>query len=118
MGTIDSNGNITLPIGDTFSFNVVASGYDFSATDRALFTIKGSDGSIIFQNAYQMANNQFRVDLHNSDTDSLSAGNYQYDVRYVVNPVYDENGAIVDGDVVNTPSRPKTLTLLSVVGNI
>ena len=113
-----NDGAIRISKGDTASFDVTATGYTFGENDRALFTIKSGDGTIIFQNAYPMENGSFRVDFHNSDTDKLATGAYSYDVRYVVNPVYDEEGKIVDGDVVSTPKSASTFTILPVVGEI
>lgn len=113
-----NDGNIELSKGDTCSFDFKVNGYAFGENDRALFTVKNGSGDIIFQNAYPMQNNIFRVDFHNSDTDKLATGSYSYDVRYVVNPVYDEDLNIVDGDIVNTPSLAKTITILPVVGEI
>lgn len=62
--------------------------------------------------------NDFTVTFMNADTDTLATGGYTWDVRYVINPYYDEDGKIVDGDQVITPNSPMSMNLLTVVGDI
>ena len=62
--------------------------------------------------------NDFTVTFLNADTDTLATGNYNWDVRYVINPYYDEDGKIVDGDQVITPNSPMSMSLQVVVGDI
>ena len=62
--------------------------------------------------------NEFIVTFMNADTDSLAPGGYSWDVRYVINPYYNDLGRIVDGDQVITPNQPMGAQLLNVVGDI
>lgn len=62
--------------------------------------------------------NTFTVMFYNSDTDQVTPGGYSWDVRYVINPYYDEAGALVDGDQIITPNNPMNIQLLTVVGDI
>lgn len=62
--------------------------------------------------------NMFTVTFQNSDTDKVNPGGYSWDVRYVINPYYDEEGNIVDGDQVITPNPPMGAQVLTVVGDI
>ena len=121
MFSINDN-NITLSVGDTASFTVTATGYTFDTDDRALFTVKGPTGAIIFERVYELdselGNGVFLVEFSNSDTDSLPTGNYSWDVRYVIGPYYNSAGKIIDGDQVITPSLAMNLTLLPVVGEV
>ena len=116
--------NISLSRGDTGALIVNATAtlggepFIFAQDDRALFSIKNQNGDIIMQKAYQMDNNSFTVYFLNNDTDSLSIGPYQWDVRYIIHPYYDADGKIVDGDQVITPTLPQTMTLLTVVGDV
>ena len=117
--------NIRLSRGDTGAMWVDATAtlddepYTFAENDRALFSIKNPNGEIIMQKQCAMTNNSFIVYFLNADTDSLSpADNYTWDVRYVINPYYDANGKIVDGDQVITPKEPQTMNLLTVVGDV
>ena len=56
----------------------------------------------------------------NSDTDSLDPGKYEWDVRVVLEPVYDpeHNNELSDGEEVITPEEPMALTLVGTVGQI
>lgn len=115
------NYTIHLSIGDTASFTVSATGYTFQTDDRALLTIKDQSGKVVFEKAYSLTTNlgngKFLVELHNEDTDSLAAGNYKWDVRYVIHPYYSD-GRIVDGDQVITPMSPQQLILMTVAGEV
>ena len=116
--------NIILSRGDTGALKVNAEAtldgepFTFSSTDRALFSIKSAQGEIIMQKQCAMENNAFTVYFLNADTDSYAPGAYSWDVRYVINPYYDSNGRIVDGDQVITPKEPMNMNLLTVVGDI
>lgn len=112
---------ITLSRGDTGAFDVVATGYTFDSDDRAVFAIRDGTGAVVIQRAYQMTNNKFTVEFANGDTDTLRPGaSYTWDVRYVIDPVYDSSDppVIVDGDQVITPKTPMRLELLAVVGEV
>ena len=110
---------ITLSRGDTGAIKVIAdTDYTFAAEDRALFSVKNGVGDVVKQQAFELENGAFTVTIFNSDTDSLAPGNYSWDVRYVLNPYYDDNGNIVDGDQVLTPHLPMEFIILPVVGEI
>lgn len=116
--------NIELSRGDTGALTVTANAtldgepYVFGANDRALFSIKSGNGEIIMQKICPMVDNAFTVQFLNSDTDSLAPGSYSWDVRYVINPYYDDSGKMVNGDQVITPRAPMSLNLLTVVGDV
>ena len=65
-----------------------------------------------------LGNGAFQVDFHNPDTDALATGVYNWDVRYILGPYYDESGRIINGDQVITPQRPNSMELLAVVGEV
>lgn len=115
---------ISLSVGDTAAFTVTAEGgYTFAEEDRALLTIKDGGGVVVLERVYALAgedqeNGEFTVNLSNADTDQLTPGAYSWDVRYVINPYYDETGRIVSGDQVITPKLALTFTLLPVVGEV
>lgn len=111
---------ITLSRGDTGAIKIVAdTEYAFSSDDRALFSIKNGVGEVVKQSAFPLDENKaFDVTFFNSDTDSLAAGGYSWDVRYIIHPYYDAEGRIVDGDQVITPEQPMTMNLLNVVGEV
>lgn len=108
---------IELTRGDTGAVTISVTGYTFGPDDRALFSIK-SGGQIIKQRAYELVNNEFTVTFYNADTENLAPGSYSWDVRYVINPYYSEDGNIIDGDQIITPNEPMTVTVLQAVGDI
>lgn len=92
--------------------------YNFGENDRAVFSIKDSTGSLVKEKYCPIVDNAYIVVFYNADTDTVSPGNFSWDVRYVINPYYNSAGKIVDGDQVVTPTMPQTMNLLSVVGDI
>ncbi len=113
-----TSGEIRLSRGDTGAVVFRATGYTFAAEDRALFTMKSVDGTVVKQSAYEIEDGAFTVGFANAETDYLTPGTYTYDVRYIINPYYDGEGKIVDGDQVITPKTPRTVILLATVGQI
>lgn len=111
---------ITLSRGDTGAIKFTAdTDYTFASNDRALFSVKNGVGEVVKQSAYALDENKsFVVPFYNHDTDTLAAGVFSWDVRYIVNPYYDSDGKIVDGDQVITPRQPMELQLLQVVGEV
>ena len=111
---------ITLSRGDTGAIKFTAdTDHTFDAVDRALFSVKNAVGEVVRQQAYAIDENKaFVVTFQNSDTDSLPAGAFTWDVRYIIHPYYDTSGNIVDGDQVITPRQPMTMQLLQVVGEV
>lgn len=124
----EDGSTIELSRGDTgaIRFRVQASFYDtgeaytFGVRDRAIFTIKNGAGEIIKETYHSLTDNEFVVNFANADTDTIPAGEYTWDVRYVINPYYDESvpPRIVNGDQVITPEAPQRVQLLSVVGDV
>lgn len=114
---------ISLSRGDTGAIKIKAVAtkngepFTFGSDDRALFSIKNAQGEILKEKVAELTNNEFTVYFLNSDTDKLSPGSYSWDVRYVINPYY-QNGRIVDGDQVITPKEPLSINILTVVGDI
>jgi hypothetical protein len=111
---------IALSRGDTGAIKFTANTtHTFTADDRALFSVKNGVGEVVKQSAYPLDENKaFVVAFYNHDTDTLAAGTYTWDVRYIINPYYDTGGQIIDGDQVITPRQPMELQLLQVVGEV
>ena len=111
---------ITMHRGDTGSITFTVTGYDFSdVTCKALFTLKKvKGGDVVKEQAYTLGSNgQFTVSFANADTDYLTPGNYEYDVRLIVNPVMDGT-KIVSGTVVRTPYDPIPVEIRRTVGEV
>ena len=109
---------ITMHRGDTGSLTITFTGYDFTNVNAcALFTLK--HGSIeIIKEAHQIVDNQIVIEFANADTDWVNPGVFEYDVRVVIDPVYDEDGIPTDGTVVRTPEDPISCTIKRTVGQI
>ena len=112
------SGEIKLSRGDTGSVVFRATGYTFASEDRAVFTMKSQDGTVVKESDYEIEDGAFTVDFINADTDYMAPGSYTYDVRYVISPSYDSGGKIIDGDQVITPKTPRAVILLPTVGEI
>lgn len=118
MFVVDTeNYKIDLHRGDTGVIGITLTGHTFGADDRVLFTIKDQEGKIVKEGVYALTNNRFEVEFLNADTDHLMPGQYSWDVRCVVNPVY-ANNAIIDGDAVATPRDPMVVNLRTTVGQV
>lgn len=110
---------ISMSIGDTGAIRIQTSGYDFDDDDRAIFTIKSGNGTVLMEREYQIdENGGFLVCFYNSNTEQFSAGNYQWDVRFVLEPYRDSDGKIMDGAQILTPYGPQTFTLMNTVGTV
>ena len=111
---------ITMSRGDTGAIKFTAdTDHTFETEDRALFSIKNAIGEVVKQQAFELDENKaFVVTFFNSDTDTLAAGSYSWDVRYIIHPYYDAAGYIIDGDQVITPRQPMEMQLLQVVGEV
>ena len=109
---------ITISRGDTGSIDFTATGYDFGENDRAVFSVKNGHGQIVKQDIHELTEGVFTATFFNADTKDLPAGNYTWDVRYVIDPQYDEDENIVDGAQVITPMEPQKMELLETAGKI
>ena len=97
MYSVDGT-DIILSRGDTGALRIKAKAtrkdthelYSFGERDRAVFSIRASNGQIVKQKAYPLVDNIFVVVFMNADTDMLSPGGYSWDVRYVINPFYQD----------------------------
>ena len=118
MFVVESGNRIDMHRGDTGIIGITATGYTFGADDRVLFTMKDSSGTIVMEGVYAMTNNRFEIEFKNADTDYLDPGTYEWDLRYIVNPVMDSSGKPIDGDGVATPSDPMLLNLRRTIGQI
>ena len=124
MFMVDPNTKtIRMHRGDTGSLTIRVTGYTYGEDDRAVFTVKSPSGTVVMERVYPLAENAFVVTFANGDTDYLAAGNYKWDVRYVVDPTY-VDGKITDGPGVATPRDPSNperafdLILYDTVGQI
>lgn len=115
---------ITMHRGDTGAYDVTlarSDGEPFTSVDRAVYTVMQGQ-TVKIHREYALdgeTNGKFTIAFHNSDTDTWAATSYDTEIRVVINPVYDDNDKIINGDIVRTPPELKsTITILSVLEDI
>ena len=98
--------------GDTGSFLVrasKASGDDWTADDRMIFTVAAPDGTVVLERYYRLDSGRTSVDLedgevliefHNDDTDDWATGIFSTQIRFKGNAVWD--GTPVTDDVADS----------------
>ena len=92
--------------GDTGAITISSFGYDFGENDRCVFTVKASDGTIVKQVIAEMTDGAFDIAFLHNDTVNLSEGDgYTWGITYYVNPYYDDDGNITNGNLVYTPTQ-------------
>lgn len=108
----EDNGSVTMNVGDTGAWFVQGErddGEPFTEDDRAVFTVKDASDTIVLERIYRLdddeglGNGVIFIVLYNDDTDDWAPGSYTYEIRYVINPYYNDKGEIVSGDIVDTP---------------
>ena len=126
MIEVIDNSTINIPCGDTGAIRIKANAkyrgtdnpYTFGERDRALFTLKTANGTIVKQKVYPLVNNTFTVVFLHDDTKNYN-GVLRWDVRYFINPHYIEGDPIPrNGDQIETPKRPMDGNIYDVVGDI
>ena len=133
MVKIRSGREIVMSQGDTAILQFkVNSDYTFTADDKAMFTLR-----TIIKNSSRALNSEDKgnivlarivtpstdgtvtIIMTNSMTDILKPGDYEYDVRYIIDPQYDAGGTlIIDGSNVITPMWPEKFTLVRSIGEV
>ena len=109
--------DIRMNRGDTGAFFVKgtrASGDPWTEYDRALFTIKDQQGTIMMQRFYRLddqwevGDGVIMIEFHNDDTDTWDPGQYSVELRFDVDPVWEgtppvgrcENALVTDARIV------------------
>ena len=105
---------ITMHRGDTGAFTVTAaraSGADWTDADRMIFTVATADKTKKIERYYRLDDGRTAttlpagkvlVELHNGDTDTWANGQYQTEIRFVVNAVW--TGEAPEDDMVSALS--------------
>ena len=121
----ETTGAIAMSGGDTGGFTITPTVEGQGDTPGILlFSVKNSAGVLLISRQYPMVSGEpIDIEFGNADTDSWPAGMYSWDVRGILNPMFDgEEGDpdrhVVDGDQVLTPRRPMSLTIVATVGKV
>ena len=109
---------IDILAGDTASMTITLTGYDFQPSDRALFTVaRKDDEEVVLSKELEFYNNELVVRFASEDTNFLDPDcEYEWDVRAIINPNYDEHGSIIERDGVSTPGSPYKFVVHKTVG--
>lgn len=107
MFKLDTDGStILMHRGNTGTIRITLTGYTFGANDRVLFRMRSPNGTIIKSKICEVdENNQIEIEFVNEDTDYLAAGYYYYGITAATDPVYDDEGEIINGSGVSTPQE-------------
>lgn len=98
------NNKITMPIGDTFTFNVNVSGGVFVDGDIALFAISTADGEDIICKPFTINGGKCAVRLNSADTADKEAGNYTWNIRLL-------HGANIENGKVEIDDTDEVMTI-------
>lgn len=93
---------IIVPQGDTGIFMLPLKDMP-TGEDVAVFSVKDimTKETVIEKNV-AITGAYFAVELKNQDTKNLSAGKYIWDIKMYHNPVYDDDGIIIDAMEINS----------------
>ena len=109
---------IRISRGDTGMITFDTDGFVLSEADRAVFTIKRRTGGMVMQKVIAPENGKILLPFVSEDTEKLRPDVYEWDVRFVIDAVEDENGAVTDGREVLTPFPPGDFVIVRTVGNV
>lgn len=112
---------LTMHRGDTGTIRFRLPGIDAlsASTVKVVFSMRNKWGAIVKSGIYEPDGINVPVGFLNGDTDNLDPGIYEYDIRVVGNATYDQNGNIIEGDLVYTPEDcPYEVEILDTVGII
>lgn len=116
MITVDKETNtIFLPKGDTGAITIKPKGYDFGVDDRALFTVKDKKKNVKMERLLPIDENAVVIEFAHKDTNTWDAGEYKWDVRWLVGPSYEQQ-KLDDADDVDTPDSGYLLVVTDTVG--
>ena len=109
--------HIQLTSGDTGLLTIMTGGETLTENDRALFTVRRRGGSVMAEMILTPEADRVQIPFTNDLTDGWKEDEYEWDIRFVLDPVI-QNGKIVDGREVITPMRPGKLTVVKAVGKV
>lgn len=117
MITVDGT-SISIMRGDTGTVVIQTNGRTFIATDRAVFTIKDNNRRTIRRDVLSITDNAVTISFTHDDTKAMRIGDYTWDVRFVVDPEYDDDNELIDGTAIDTPYTDMRFHVGRTVGDI
>lgn len=114
-----NGGLIQISAGDTGIIRMPVEGATLGDKDRAVLTVKDKNGKTLIRKvAKPESESEFVLPLVNADTENMTPGNYEWDIRIVLGAKIGSGGDVVDGDTIATPFPPGQFTVLKVVGSV
>lgn len=117
-----SNGNLTWPRGDTYTFRVAVNGMEMGESDYLMFAICDAETyRDVYSQFQKFENNEVVMDIPSSATSVLDAGDYYYDLRVLRDVEVSGTEVSIDStDRVWSLYAPKmpALTLAEVARNV
>lgn len=90
---------LIIPRGDTGSFSVPA--LTSGANVIAVFSIFTKEKRI-WTHEYPVEDGMVRINFEHEDTENFPIGKFFWDIKIYVNPRYDEDNVLIDGDEVHS----------------
>lgn len=109
---------IRISRGDTGMIAFETEGIVLTDADRAVFTVKRRSGGMVMQKVIAPEEGRIRLPFVSSDTEKLRPDSYEWDIRFVIDAVEDEDGAVTDGREVLTPFAPGEFVIMRTVGSV
>lgn len=114
-----ADGSITMPVGDTADIYVNVNYPDMTQDTVIVFGIfdrYAEDVKDIVTKTAEIENGQAHVRLCNQDTRHIAPGKYNWQLRLVSSPAYDENGNVItdacSDNVLSVFQTPPTFRLV------
>lgn len=92
---------LIIPKGDTGSFSIPALENVPKENTIAIFSIFNND-EVIYSQTQIVDQDTVTFTLEHEDTVGLKLGVYSWDIKVYVNPRYNENNLLIDGDQVHS----------------
>ena len=110
--------SIRLSRGDTGVIPVRTKGVVLTDADRAVFTVRRRTGAILTQKVAAPQGDVFYIPFLNEETGGWQPGQYEWDVRIVLEAKIEADGSVTDGREVITPWMPGRFEVVKVVGEV
>lgn len=111
-------GTICVSRGDTGLIRFQADdGITLGEADRGVFTIRRRRGALMLEKVIVPEGNEFLVPFANEETE-IPAGDYEWDIRVVLDAQLDEAGRVTGGREVITPFLPGRFRVVKAVGSV
>ena len=116
----EANGTmIRISRGDTGLLRIMPEPLRMGEDDRAVFTIARRGGGILMEKILKAeADGALLIPFTNDETEDMPVGDYEWDIRIVLDARLDAQGRPTDGREVIMPMRIGRIKIMKVVGEV